>query len=607
MSATERLSILVAIDFGTTFSSVAWASSRNHRVEEIVSRWGSGGSSENVPTYVAAHEQLRGPCSETNAGLDSRRLLQYDNDKLPGSGASRWGLQVHAAEAIADPNAVFYEWFKLDMHRGPTYASSPLAQRFRIGRSALSPDLCRKLVTDYLTALREGFDRCMEIQGFNANFQRDTPRRYIITVPAIWEDREKQVTQQCARDAGMGNGVIPLIKEPEAAGIYALRCMGDHRLQVNDTFVLCDAGGGTVDLISYTVLALNPLPKLREAAAGSGGLCGSTYLNRAFAWYIEQKLGGRPGFDRSLQQSMMDHFENRIKPEFRHPATETCMIRVNGLADNPSLGISHSRFTVPHADLLGIFRQVTDEVVALVVAQIKKTPQRVRKIVLAGGFGDSEFLMAELRRRMTGDLSEISVMAITNSRTAIVRGALLRGLTSLDENIPYPRTEGRIATRSFGIEEYVDFDRSKGHDILRRVASSTERDKYIIKQMHWFIVEGTTIRESAKIPVPLCSKQSTAQGPVQRMEVKVFVHKGDRAPRPMYKTTGTESVIALSVELDRIPPNKLTIKPGVDGCDYYVIDFDIEVTLDAASMLNINLRYAGTSYDRGSVSIDFLG
>ena len=73
------------------------------------------------------------------------------------------------------------------------------------------------------------------------------PTEFIITVPAIWSDRAKDITRLCAVEAGMGRtrGEIHLIREPEAAGIYALDTRrGDLDLQVGDTFVLCDAGGG---------------------------------------------------------------------------------------------------------------------------------------------------------------------------------------------------------------------------------------------------------------------------------------------------------------------------------------------------------------------------
>ena len=71
------------------------------------------------------------------------------------------------------------------------------------------------------------------------------PREYIITVPAIWDDKEQNRTRNCAQEAGMGEGSrIQIISEPEAAAIYALGNMQNVELKIRDTFIVCDAGGG---------------------------------------------------------------------------------------------------------------------------------------------------------------------------------------------------------------------------------------------------------------------------------------------------------------------------------------------------------------------------
>lgn len=96
----------------------------------------------------------------------------------------------------------------------------------------------------------------------------------------------------------MGRGDrLQIVSEPEAAATYALDAMDPHDVRVGDTFVLCDAGGGTVDLISYTVSALKPTLKVDEAASGTGGLCGSTYLNRIFEHYLIARFGQNNGWD----------------------------------------------------------------------------------------------------------------------------------------------------------------------------------------------------------------------------------------------------------------------------------------------------------------------
>jgi hypothetical protein len=45
--------------------------------------------------------------------------------------------------------------------------------------------------------------------------------------------------------------------------------MGDKGLRVGDALVLCDAGGGTVDLISYEIANLKPF-ELKELIPASG-------------------------------------------------------------------------------------------------------------------------------------------------------------------------------------------------------------------------------------------------------------------------------------------------------------------------------------------------
>jgi hypothetical protein len=76
--------------------------------------------------------------------------------------------------------------------------------------------------------------------------------------------------------------------------------------------VLCDAGGGTVDLISYTITELYPILRVEEAAAGTGGLCGSTFLNRRFKDFLVAKLGNEPGWDDEILADAMERFETVV-------------------------------------------------------------------------------------------------------------------------------------------------------------------------------------------------------------------------------------------------------------------------------------------------------
>lgn len=71
---------------------------------------------------------------------------------------------------------------------------------------------------------------------------------------------------QAAKKAGIHP--VTLIKEPEAAALYTLTSH-DHSIKAGDSFVLCDAGGGTADLITYEVKNTQPL-QLAELVPGEG-------------------------------------------------------------------------------------------------------------------------------------------------------------------------------------------------------------------------------------------------------------------------------------------------------------------------------------------------
>lgn len=153
-----------------------------------------------------------------------------------------WGYQIESLERR-------YEWFKLGLDPSVQQDNSNLASKYpgstglplqHNGRNT-SPE---ELATEYLRALRRhaGFILSQTLPKAALN---SIPREYIITVPALWTERARDLTSKCASRAGMGpQSQIHLISEPEAAAIYAFKEMHSYGLKLNDPFVLCDAGGG---------------------------------------------------------------------------------------------------------------------------------------------------------------------------------------------------------------------------------------------------------------------------------------------------------------------------------------------------------------------------
>jgi hypothetical protein len=81
------------------------------------------------------------------------------------------------------------------------------------------------------------------------------------------------------RNAGFNETTFPklnkylMVTEPEAASIFTLRHMQEEDSKIlknNQCFILCDAGGGTVDVVGYKVKQLTPILELEQMTAPTG-------------------------------------------------------------------------------------------------------------------------------------------------------------------------------------------------------------------------------------------------------------------------------------------------------------------------------------------------
>lgn len=54
--------------------------------------------------------------------------------------------------------------------------------------------------------------------------------------------------------------------------------------------LICDCGGGTVDIVTYLVTSTSPL-KFEELIEGQGAKVGSTYIDRQFHLWLASRFG----------------------------------------------------------------------------------------------------------------------------------------------------------------------------------------------------------------------------------------------------------------------------------------------------------------------------
>jgi hypothetical protein len=139
-------------------------------------------------------------------------------------------------------------------------------------------------------------------------------------------------------------------------------------------------------------------------------------------------------------------------------------VPVPGLANNPRLNIRRNKLNLPPDDVREILKPVIDEVVKLVLEQIRNTHKDVKAVLLVGGFGGSRYLYQRLLETVP---KNTSVLQPGFGWSAVVQGALLRGLADCDPQRGRVRLTSRVARKHVGTITSVIFDEKK-HLMSRR-------------------------------------------------------------------------------------------------------------------------------------------
>jgi hypothetical protein len=191
---------------------------------EIIKTWpgGNGITSDKVPTEIS---------------------YTFAPDAIPGEAkpSVKWGFQFKPEESRLRCIKLFLDRSqKLPFYVSPQETATQLKTFNKTVVDAVS---------DYLTEI---YKHTMDTltRRYGESFMASTKVDFVLTCPAVWSDAAKNTTLQAAERAGMGSkSEIQMISEPEAAAVYTLKAIQPNHLNVGDNFVVCDAGGGTVELV----------------------------------------------------------------------------------------------------------------------------------------------------------------------------------------------------------------------------------------------------------------------------------------------------------------------------------------------------------------------
>ncbi|KAG8162026.1 hypothetical protein KVR01_007791 [Diaporthe batatas] len=283
--------LVIALDFGTTFSGVAYSFNVPGKKADVksIQDWPGleGYRQPKVPTLIMYDQQ--------------------DPSKFKWGGEVDWrDPAVRGVKLLLDPDQDRPVYLPMSSFRNDLQAISKTP--VDVAADFIGAIYKHALTVIQSAVLQDYFDFC----------EKD----FVLSVPAVWSDKAKDLTLKAAKTAGIHP--VTLIKEPEAAALYTLTTH-DHAIKAGDAFVVCDAGGGTVDLITYEVKKTEPCLQLSELVPGKGGMAGSLGLNKRFEEAVREVVGEDQFF--YLKKTVgwskaLNDFDKNIKTAFNGNARD---------------------------------------------------------------------------------------------------------------------------------------------------------------------------------------------------------------------------------------------------------------------------------------------
>lgn len=378
--STEKLGTVIGIDLGTTYSCVGVY--KNGKVEIIANDQGN----RITPSYVAFtdSERLIGDAAKNQATVNPRRTI-YDVKRLVGR-------KYTDNEVQRDKKLVSYE---IVDSKGKPYVSVDVNGE----KKTFSPEEISAMI---LTKMKETAEA----------FLGKTVKHAVVTVPAYFNDAQRQATKDAGTIAGLN--VVRIINEPTAAAIaYGLDKKGKEQ-----NILVFDLGGGTFDV---SILTIDSGVFEVIATSGDTHLGGEDFDQRVMEYFI--KLIKRK-YDKDVSKDAKALQKLRREAERAKRALSSqhqVRVEIESLVDGLDLSepLTRARFEELNADLfkktLGPVKKAMED------AGLKK--EDIHEIVLVGGSTRIPKVQALIKEYFNGKEPNKGV----NPDEAVAYGAAVQG------------------------------------------------------------------------------------------------------------------------------------------------------------------------------------
>ncbi|PVH75767.1 actin-like ATPase domain-containing protein [Cadophora sp. DSE1049] len=578
--------VVIGIDFGTTYSGVSWT-------------WSKAASPDQI-------EQVH------KWDVDSGSARNQESDKVPSricyddrGKVLKWGYMV----SPQDENQA--QWFKLLLSEDAIdQGGAKVLETKRVLRKLKKTAV--DVTADFLRCLWKHAIEVIELALTKIAVDNMT-FRVVLTLPANWKHSAQELTKKAAIQAGIlerrlrGETTFRMVTEPEAAALAAWREAGMRwrpDLQLGDSFVVCDAGGGTVDLISYTVKSLEPL-RLEECVEPTGDLCGAVYLDERFESTIRTIVGEKvyDQLDVDVKAKLFENdWEFAAKRKYGGPTKTPTVYQVDIRGYKPKKsGLFGKRpsstILLEQGHLNSIFQPVIGQIVDLVRSQVSEiretTAKKPKAVLLVGGFGENNFLMNQLTKTFP-----VPIQRPTNAWGVISRGAVIKGLSN---SVETETVTNFISKLSYGVLHNSRFNPSI-HLSADRFKSRLTGEILAREQFTWYLKRGTSV--SKIIPVEYhWTRLLRSSWDLEGIQEDIWV--SDQKIPPTRLDSGARKLCNFKCNFEEDIYIQLKEETAVDGISKYKeLDYTLDMKI-AAGELNWSVYWRDQKKGAAKVIVEY--
>ena len=298
--------------------------------------------------------------------------------------------------------------------------------------------------------------------------------KYVVTVPAIWEEFQKNIMMEACINAGLikeeDDKSLFFALEPEAASYYCLKnkSIDQTLMKEGDYYIVCDLGGGTGDIVTHLIGANK---NVNEICPPNGGKFGSNEINKLFFEDIIFKIFDCKDYNSfynryiklnekveeegilfsdwyELERQVMDFKEgtNLVKIDeneyypinfglFKDIFNDDTDINIlvdkyNNNCNNKELKLkikSKKKWVIefPHKIIYNYIKEQVNGICKIINNMIK-CDEGINSIILVGGYCSNQVLISEIKRQLSNKISNF--LKPSKPCLSIMEGAVLFGL-----------------------------------------------------------------------------------------------------------------------------------------------------------------------------------